>query len=105
MADLDEEIEDRVSVRKKLNQLLELFVEQFGGSSTTRTRRNRSATKKQANPKGTAKEQIHAWLKDHQGSPKKEIIAGTGLKEGTVGAYLSTEERLFERRDDGWHAL
>jgi len=104
LADLDEWIAERVSERKELNQLLELFIKQFGGTSAPRRRGKERPKKKGAASKVTAKGQIHAWLKEHQGSPKREIIAGTDLKAGTVGAYLSTEKDLFENRDGKWHA-
>jgi hypothetical protein len=50
------------------------------------------------------KTQIHEWLKQNGPATRGEILKGTELPGGTVGAYLSSEKELFESRDGKWHA-
>jgi len=100
LAELDSE-------RERTSQLLELLEQfgQVGNGSAPQKRGTKRSVKKQQPSDGTAKDRIHSWLMQHQGSARGKIIKGTGLPTGTVGAYLSTEKNMFERREDGWHAL
>ncbi len=50
------------------------------------------------------KMQIHEWLTANGPSTRKGVVNGTGIPEGTVGSYLSTDHDLFEKRDGHWHA-
>ena len=104
LAELDSARETLDTERERTSQLLELL-EQFGNGSAPQKRGRKRATKKQQSSHNTAKDQIHTWLKQNQGSSRGDIIKGTGLPTGTVGAYLSTEKNMFERREDGWYAL
>lgn len=50
------------------------------------------------------KAQIHEWLKQNGPATRGEILKGTELPGGTVGANLSSEKELFESRDGKWYA-
>lgn len=50
------------------------------------------------------KMQMHEWLKEHGPTTRKGVVDGTGIPDGTVGSYLSTEHDLFEKRDGHWYA-
>jgi hypothetical protein len=59
----------------------------------------------QVNGSGSLRKmQIHAWLKENGPSTRKGIVDGTGIPDGTVGAYLSRAPDLFEKRDGHWTA-
>jgi hypothetical protein len=101
-----------------LQQIERLILEEFIDSSSNGTavaakgKRKRSRVATPANAPTTAsanggsrKYIIHEWLKKNGPAKRAEIIKGTGLPEGTVGAYLSTEKDLFESRDGKWLAL
>jgi chromosome segregation ATPase len=106
LAVLDKARDEIDSERERITQLLELLLEQFGTTSPRRNRTRKRTKKKRHSPAyGTAKQEIHSWLTKNQGSSRAQVIEGTKFPGGTVGAYLSTEKSLFERREDGWHAL
>lgn len=96
----------------KLQHMEQSIIEQFVNSSNgTRmaaeksvhgSRRTRTAvTATNETPRKIA---IQEWLKKHGPASRAEIINGTKLPGGTVGAYLSTEKQLFENRDGRWNA-
>jgi hypothetical protein len=97
----------------KLQGLERSIVERFGSSSngtnpSPSAKPGRKIKHARRNASGVdgppRKIVIHEWLKKHGPASRGEIIAGTGLPEGTIGAYLSTEKDLFESRDGKWRA-
>jgi hypothetical protein len=100
-----ETIDKRIA---KLQQIRALIVEEFGqpnGASLQRERRQAvRQPKTNSNGEPSRKQQIHNWLAAHGPASRSEVIAGTGLPDGTVGGYLSAEKGLFENRDGKWYA-
>ncbi len=102
-----------------LQQIERLIVEEFIDSSSSNgtaisAKRNRKQPKVAptanaaitGSSNGTSRKFIiHEWLKKNGPATRGEVIKGTKLPEGTVGAYLSTEKDLFESRDGKWHVL
>lgn len=98
-----EAIDKRIA---KLRQIRAMIIEEFGqpvdgSKSTPHLRRNR---KRKPRVSGGRKAQIHDWLKQNGPATRSEIIKGTGLPDGTVGGYLSSEKELFENREGKWQA-
>ena len=101
------------AVRKRkanLEKIEALILEEFGqpASATAedvpRPKRAYKRKHKPGVPELTRRLQIHAWLKANGPASRAEIIKGSGLPDGTVGGYLSSEKDLFENRDGKWHA-
>lgn len=102
--------------RENLERLEQLILEEFGESSNglaapipTAKRSYRRKPSKRASPPRAVnlisrKAQMHDWLKKNGPATRSEIIAGSGLPEGTISGYLSAEKNLFENRDGVWHA-
>jgi hypothetical protein len=103
------EVKDRLaaldSERERVAQLLELLIEEFGNGAAPRKAKKRRSSTQEDLSYATAKEQIHIWLKKHQGSSRGEVIKGTELPAGTVGSYLSTQKKMFENRERKWYAI
>lgn len=100
-----EAIDKRIA---KLQQIRALIIEEFGQQPNTIPDRKRIMRKRNASvePKSKGRKgEIHEWLSQNGPSTRAEIIKGTGLPQGTVGGYLSSESDLFENRDGKWNAL
>jgi hypothetical protein len=86
----------------KLKQIRALITEEFGDLSNGVSAKPR--VKRHNGQLSGRKKQLHDWLKKNGPATRAEIIKGSGLPDGTVGGYLSTEKDLFESRDEKWHA-
>lgn len=88
----------------KLQQIRSLIVEEFGESSNgTSAKVIRKPRRIQSPVGGGRKIQLRDWLKKNGPATRGEIIKNSGLPEGTISGYLSTEKDLFENRDGKWH--
>jgi hypothetical protein len=97
--------------RSNLDTIERLILEEFGESTNgaaapaVKQTGKRPPRRSAASSNGSSrKDQIHEWLKRNGPATRGEILNGTQLPGGTVGAYLSTEKNLFESRDGKWYA-
>src|ERR1700730_10762091 len=95
------------TIRKRksaLDQMEQLILAEFGESRNGASAEpNERRKPKRHSLNGTSrKDQMHAWLKKNGPAERKSIVEGTGFPDGTIGSYLSTETKLFEKRDGQW---
>jgi hypothetical protein len=93
----------------KLQQIRLLIVEEFGETTSNGNgaivKRAGRRSKAALLPNGTGrKTQLHDWLKKNGPATRGDIVKNSGLPEGTISGYLSTEKNLFENRDGKYHA-
>ena len=96
----------------RLQQIRQMLMEEYGQVPIGATNGKRTAVlaasmrgrRAHGHSGPTRKSTIHEWLKANGPHGRSEIIAGTGLPEGTVGSLLSQCPDLFENRDGKWHA-
>ena|ERR1017187_2780986 len=97
----------------RLQQIRQMLLEEYGHAPVSGANGKRRSAAEAASMRGqrahgnsgpTRKATIHEWLKANGPHGPSEIIAGTGLPQGTVRSLLSQCKDLFENRDGKWHA-
>lgn len=93
---------------EKLSHIRAMLVEEFGDDapSVNGAHAHRLPVPKKTRPPAgvNRKDELYAWLKEHGPATRGDIIQGTGIPKGTIGAYLSAEDR-FVNREGKWHAV
>ena len=85
---------------RRLRQMREDLLEEFGGADSTIPTNHRRPRKR----KPTRKDEVIAFLKTHGATKAKDISKETKIPQGSIGWILNDKE-TFTRNDEGKWSL